>query len=170
MKKPMLFLLFILSSCFSYYQTRNLADSNFDFEKMNNKEALPDNWFKWSSENFKLKVDSSEKHSGSVSLLIDSAGSRTEGSFGCIAYSIPAIYAVNQIKLRAYMKLQSVEDGQIGLMLRIDGEGGGLQFDNLQQDDIHGTSDWTMYSVILPLPENAKTIYIGALLNGTGKL
>ena len=170
MKKTLTFLAFILTTCLSLCQTNNSSDFNFGFEKMENRGMLPDNWFKWGTDDFKLKIDSMEKHSGSVSLLIESSGPKKKDSFGCVAYSIPAIYAGNQIELRAYLKLQNVEDGQIGLMLRIDGEGGGLQFDNLQQDDIHGTSDWTMYSVILPLPENAKTIYIGALLNGTGKL
>jgi hypothetical protein len=166
-----MFLLVLIScSYFSFCQTSTQNDFNFGFEKISYKGNLPDNWFKWGTPDFILKTDSIEKHSGSVSVRIEPLGTKPEGSFGCVAYSIPAIYAGNQIELRAYLKLQNVEDGQIGLMLRIDGENGGLQFDNLQQNDIHGTSDWTMYSVILPLPEDAKTIYIGALLNGTGKL
>lgn len=170
MKKTMFFLVLILWSCYSICQTSGKTDFNFGFEKISNKGNLPDNWFKWGTTDFSLKVDSVEKHSGSVSVLIEPEGPKAMGSFGCVAYKIPAIYAGNQIELRAYMKLQNVADGQIGLMLRIDGESGGLQFENLQKENIHGTSDWTMYSVILPLPENATTIYIGAILAGTGKL
>ncbi|MGD0755476.1 MAG: S41 family peptidase [Bacteroidales bacterium] len=170
MKKTLLLLLFIPFSYFSLGQTSDKTDFNFGFEKISNKNGLPDSWFKWGMEDFVLKTDTVEKHSGSASVRIEPEGTKAEGSFGCVAYSIPAIYSGNQIELRAYMKLQNVEDGQIGLMLRIDGENGGLQFENLQEEDIHGTSDWTLYSVKLPLPEEAKTIYIGAILNGTGKL
>jgi hypothetical protein len=170
MKKTLLLLLLTSFSYFSLGQTSDKTDFNFGFEKISNKNGLPDNWFKWGMEDFVLKTDTVEKHSGSVSVRIEPEGTKAEGSFGCVAYSIPAIYSGNQIELRAYMKLQNVEDGQIGLMLRIDGENGGLQFENLQEEDIHGTSDWTLYSVKLPLPEEAKIIYIGAILNGTGKL
>jgi hypothetical protein len=117
-----------------------------------------------------LKADSSEKQSGKVSLLLECIGPKADNSFGCIAYSIPVNYEGKQIELRAYMKLQNVTNGPIGLMLRIDGPNGSLQFDNMQQKNIQGTSDWKLYSVILPLPEDAKQFYIGALLIGTGKL
>lgn len=170
MKKAILLLAFLLCPYFLSCQTQNNPDFNLGFEKISNKERLPDNWFKWGTEDFILKTDTIEKHSGSASLLIEPAGPRPEGTFGCAAYLIPAIYQGSQIELRAYMKLQDVAEGQIGLMLRIDGETGGLQFKNLQEENIHGTSDWTLYSVKLPLPDNATKIYIGAILAGTGKL
>lgn len=170
MKKTILLLSLLLCTYFVSCQTQNTADFNLSFEKITNKGRLPDNWFKWGTEDFILKTDTIEKHSGSVSLLIEPSGPWKEGTFGCVAYLIPANYQGTQIELRAYMKLQDVADGQIGLMLRIDGETGGLQFKNLQEENIHGTSDWTMYSVKLPLPDNATKIYIGAILSGTGKL
>jgi len=151
-------------------QSQNKSDFNFGFEKLSNKEALPDSWFKWGMENYILKTDTVQKHSGAVSVAIEPVGIKTEGSFGCVACYVPAIYLGSEIELRAYMKLQNVQEGQIGLMLRIDGENGGLQFDNLMHENIHGTSDWTMYSVKLPLPAEATKIYIGAILSGTGKL
>jgi hypothetical protein len=170
MKKTILLLAFLLCPYFVSCQTQNNVDFNFGFEKISNKDRLPDNWFKWGTEDFILKTDTIEKHSGSASMLIEPSGPRSEGTFGCAAYLIPAIYQGSQIELRAYMKLQDVAEGQIGLMLRIDGESGGLQFENLQGENIHGTADWTMYSVKLPLPDNATKIYIGAILSGRGKL
>lgn len=163
-------MMFIGCSYLALCQTQNQTDFNFGFEKISNQNGLPDGWFKWGMENFILKTDSVIKHSGSVSLLIEPVGIKTEGSFGCVAYYVPAKYIGKEIELRAFLKLQDVAAGQIGLMLRIDGENGGLQFDNLMQEDIRGTSDWTMYSVKLPLPEEATKIYIGAILSGTGKL
>jgi hypothetical protein len=170
MKKFMFLIILISLSVFAAGQTPAPPELNFGFEKISNKNSLPDHWFKWGMEDYILKTDTIEKHSGSVSLLIEPAGTRIEGEFGCVAYFIPAIYKGSQIELRAFLKLQDVTDGQIGLMLRIDGENGGLQFDNLQQDNINGTADWKQYAVTLPLPENATKIYIGALLIGSGKL
>ena len=67
------------------------------------------------------------------------------------------------------MKLKDVT-GSIGLMLRIDGDSGGLAFENMQSRNIQGTRDWSVFSVKLPYPEGAKTIFIGAILEGTGQL
>lgn len=68
------------------------------------------------------------------------------------------------------MKLQNVSEGFAGLFLSIDGENGPLQFDNMRKRNIQGTRDWAQYTIRLPLPENFKTIYAGALLGGAGKL
>jgi hypothetical protein len=170
MKKTILLIVLISYSYYSLCQTEDKTDFNFGFEKISDKNRLPDNWFSWSTSAYSLNIDHAEKHSGSSSLLIQPVGPRIETSFGCAAYSIPAVYEGHNIELRAYMKLQKVENGQIGLMLRIDGVNGVLKFDNMLQKNIRGTSDWKLYSVKLALPKNAKTIYIGALLSGTGKL
>jgi C-terminal processing protease CtpA/Prc len=145
------------------------ADFNFGFEKTTPNQKLPDNWFEWGS-GYLLSIDTTVKHSGKNSVLIKSPDNRTTENFGCAAYSIPAIYEGKEIELRAYMKLKDIKDGSIGLMLRIDGPSGGLAFDNMQQKNIQGTSDWKMYSVVLKYPEDANTIYIGAILSGTGEL
>lgn len=170
MKKAALILTLNLFLCFAFCQTENKINFNFGFENISRKGQLPDNWINIGTADYKLKVDSVEKHSGERSLSIELIGANTDNSFGSCWCSIPAIYKGNQIELRGYMKLQNVENGQVGLMLRIDGPAGSLKFENMMQKNIHGTSDWTLYSVILPLPENAKTIYIGPIIHGTGKL
>ena len=170
MKKTALILTLSLFSYFAFCQTENKTDFNFGFEKISKKGQLPDNWINLGTKDYKLKVDSIEKHSGEKSLSIELIGTNIDKSFGACGYSIPAIYKGNQIELRAYMKLQNVENGQVGLMLRIDGPNGSLKFDNMMEKNIHGTSDWTSYSIVLPLPENAKKIFIGPILQGIGKL
>ena len=144
---------------------------NFGFEKINNLETLPNNWFRWGTKDFVLRIDSIEKHSGKYSLKIEATEDIKENSFGCIAYSIPAIYKGKTIEVKAYLKFEN-SDKPIGLLLRIDGPeyNKSLEFDNMQKEKISGTKDWTMYSVKLPLPKEARMIYIGALLSGSGKL
>jgi len=142
---------------------------NLGFEKVSSGQKLPDKWFQWGA-NYLLNIDTAIKHSGNNSVMIHPSENRTTGSFGCVAYSIPARYKGEEIALKAYLKLQDVSEGTIGLMLRIDGSSGTLQFENMMNRNIAGTSDWTLYSVKLPYPPDARIIYIGAILSGKGQL
>lgn len=67
------------------------------------------------------------------------------------------------------MKIQSVENGVAGLLMRIDGGGKPLAFDNMQSQNIHGTSDWKKYSITLPYPKGAEAIFIAGIVSGKGK-
>lgn len=170
MKNLTLILLLVLSELSVLCQAQSKAqDFNFGFENNSSGTELPNNWFIWGS-GYNLRSDSLEKHSGKTSLLIEPKVDKSVNSFGCIAYSIPANYNAKKIELRAFMKLKNVVNGSIGLMLRIDGTSSILGFDNMQQKNIQGTSNWTEYSVKMSYPKDAKTIYIGALLSGDGQL
>lgn len=143
---------------------------NFGFEKNSMYGgSLPDGWFQW-GHSYVLKTDKSISHGGKASLLIEPMGEKSGESFGCIAYAIPANFQAKEIELKAYMKLNNVSDGVIGLMLRIDGSSGMIAFNDMEERKIQGTRDWTHFSVKLPYPADAKTIFIGATLNGKGQL
>jgi C-terminal processing protease CtpA/Prc len=171
MKKYILTVLISVSTISVICQT-NTNDSKFnlDFEKVSNPQQLPDGWGRWGHPSFSLIIDSVTKNSGKYSLRIESQSDDiANGEFGCPRYSIPAIYEGNTISVKAFMKLEEVEN-PIGLLLRIDGNAGSLQFNNMQQMGIKGTLDWKEYSVTLPLPREAETIHIGAIHSGKGKL
>ncbi|MBI3502892.1 MAG: hypothetical protein HY063_13965 [Bacteroidetes bacterium] len=144
---------------------------NFGFEKNINKGDLPIPWFQWGTHDYVFRVDSTVKHGGKYSMLMEPTEDITQKSFGCVAYAIPADYEGKEIEVKAYVKMENVERG-IGLMLRIDGKelNKSLGFDNMMYKNIIGTKDWTLYSVKLLLPKEAVTIYIGTILSGTGKL
>jgi len=95
--------------------------------------------------------------------------SNKDGSFGSIAYKIPANYEGKSIRLEGYMKIKNVENGFGGLLLRVDGNGKVLAFDNMESQNINGTKDWHKYSIDLPYPEDAKTIFIAGIMTGTGE-
>ena len=148
----------------------NSSKFNLDFEKVSNPKQLPDGWGRWGHPSYSISIDSVTKQSGKYSLRIESqTGDIVQGEFGCPRYSIPAIYAGKTVTVKAVMKLEEVEN-PIGLLLRIDGNSGTLQFNNMQQLGIKGTIDWKEYSVTLPLPGEAQTIHIGAIHSGKGKL
>lgn len=169
MKKTILTLI-ILALSFNTFSQKIANKFNLGFEKTTKNQLLPDNWFQWGSKNYALKIDSTEKYQGKYSILIEPNSEIGKSDFGCIAYAIPANYEANEIEVSGYMKFENVVDDCIGLLLRIDGVSGLLAFDNMQQKKINGTSDWKKYSVKLRYPKGAKTIYIGALLSGKGKL
>lgn len=145
------------------------TDYNFNFEKLSQNQKLPARWMQWGT-GYILRSDVSEKFDGAASLQIKSPDKKADGSFGSAANTIPAVYEGKEIELRGYVKLERVENGWAGLMLRIDGASGMLQFDNMQKENVSGTSDWKQYSVKLPYPKDAKKIHVGALLTGTGSM
>lgn len=137
---------------------------NLNFENFNSKEQkLSEGWFKWGD--FK-SVTTEETSSGNYAGKIVSD---KNGHFGCITYSIPANYTGDTIRLFGQIKYENVKD-YVGLLMRIDGdsENGYLAFDSMQRLKIRGTSDWQEFSIKLPYPANAKTIYIGGILGNKG--
>ena len=151
--------------------TLSLTGFNFGFETVSIPTELPSGWGRWGSPSYNFVLDSSVKYSGKYALRIESASEEfVQGEFGCPRLSIPVDFKGNTVTVKAFMKLEGVEK-PIGLLLRIDGDRNEtLQFNNMQQKGIVGTHDWKEYSVTLPLPENAKTILIGAIHSGKGKL
>ncbi|MDZ4804310.1 MAG: S41 family peptidase [Candidatus Eisenbacteria bacterium] len=53
--------------------------------------------------------------------------------------------------------------------MREDGKGGAVQFDNMQQWSVKGTTPWTQYSITVPLDSRATTVFFGALMAGPGR-
>jgi C-terminal processing protease CtpA/Prc len=144
-------------------QAQDTQKYNLDFETQKEKSILSDGWHTWGD--YDLTIDN-EAHSGLKSGKITS---NDQGGFGCIVYSVPAKFAGQTIMLEGYMKIKSVEKGFAGLLLRIDGSGGSLAFDNMQNEGINGTKDWQKYSITLKYPKKAATIFIAGILSGTGE-
>ena len=159
--KLLLVLLIIISvKC----QAQKADKYNLGFENQKDEKALSDGWFKWG--NYELMIDTlthSGKKSGKISS--DEAGS----SFGSIVYKIPANYKGSTLKLEGFMKTRNVENGFAGLLVRVDGNGNTLAFDNMQNQKIAGTKDWQKYSITLKYPEGAENVFVAGILSGKGE-
>ncbi len=162
--------------CFFIYNAfsqngKNAPAFNFGFEQTTKNNKLPDGWFRWGTDDYNLKTDSTYKHSGKVSFFIESTKNIAKGSYGCIAYSIPADYLGKEIEVRAYLRMQDISDSEVSVLLRVDDKNRNvLEIENGHQKNIQGSGYWNYYSVALPFPPKAKTIYIGAMLTGSGKV
>jgi hypothetical protein len=112
-------------------------------------------------------VDGKVVHGGRRSARIE-RGAQSEGQFSSLTKGIPMDFTGRTIKLRGYLRTQEVSEFA-GLWMREDGESGSLEFDNMQSRNLKGTTGWTEYSISLPINAEAKTLYFGFLLGGTGK-
>jgi C-terminal processing protease CtpA/Prc len=144
---------------------------NSGFEKVSAGNKLPDGWFKWGTDDYTVKIDTSIKHSGNNSILIESTKNSAKSSFGSIAYSLPANYLGKEIEVRAYVRVQDILDNELSILLRVDDKNKNvLAMESGRQKNIQGSGYWNYYSASVPFPAKAQTIYIGAMLNGAGKL
>jgi len=57
-----------------------------------------------------------------------------------------------------------------GLWMRVDGPGGVLAFDNMSTRPIKGKTEWAQYSVVLDVPDTAKLVAFGVLVQGSGSV
>lgn len=160
--KKVFFVLMTIVVFHGYSQTPEKF--NLGFETKLEGESLSEGWFQWGT--YPLEI-SSEAFSGNKSGKILSGDS--EGDFGCITYKIPAKYVGDVIQLEGYMKIENVENGFAGLLMRVDGNGSTLAFNNMQGQNISGTKDWEKYSITLEYPQEAEIIYVAGILVGTGK-
>jgi len=161
MNKILIALLTIISFNCQGQETKKF---NLGFENQKEEKSLSDGWFKWG--NYELTItDTSHSGKKSAKITSDQAG----GSFGSIAYKIPANYEGKEIKLEGFMKIKNVENGFAGLLLRVDGNGSSLAFDNMQNQNIKGTKDWQKYNITLNYPEGAENIFIAGILRGKGE-
>ena len=90
-------------------------------------------------------------------------------SASVLTKSIPINFSGTSIELRGFLRTEDVSDFA-GLWMREDGESSGLAFDNMQSRQLKGTTNWTEYSITLPLKSEARQLFFGALVVGTGKV
>ena len=97
------------------------------------------------------------------------ATSRT--TFGVETFAFPVDLARGKsIAYRGHIKCEDVDEGFAGLWWRIDGpDGQTLGFDNMHDRGVTGTRDWQEYVIEMDVPAEAKGIYFGVILPGTGK-
>src|SRR5205807_2202783 len=106
-------------------------------------------------------------HGGKWSARIE-RNSTSPNAFSTLTKSIPIDFAGTTIELRGFLRTEDVTDF-VGLWMREDGESGSVAFGNMQEKQLKGTTGWSEYSVILPFRAEAKQLFFGVLLAGTGK-
>lgn len=123
------------------------------------------------SEHYEMRRDFENVLKGNVSGQLRSIGQEAKEGFGTVMQQFQAKeWLGKRVKLSCFIQTKDVQSSA-GLWMRIDGKDGDtLQFDNMQNRPITGTTSWNHYSVVLDVPENAGAIYFGVLLQGVGEV
>jgi hypothetical protein len=87
--------------------------------------------------------------------------------FSTLTQVIPIDSAGRTIEWRGFIKTENVSDF-VALWLREDGATGVVAFATMQGPGVNGTADWTQCSITLPWNNEARQLYFGFLLSGTG--
>jgi len=116
-------------------------------------------------------LDHQQVHQGRCSASIRSLPSAFTRSSGLYWQAIDASsYRGQRLRLEGFVRSQGVT-GWAGLWLRVDPkEGPPLEFDNMQDRPIVGTTPWKRYFIELNVPAEAEEIHLGALLVGRGQI
>jgi len=124
-------------------------------------------WFARGShpDDYEMGGNPAASHGSESAGYIKSKVSEPEG-FGTLMKRIePDKYFGKRLRLSAYVRTEKV-DGWAGLWMRIDGpEDTTLSFDNMQNRQIKGTTDWKKYEIVLDVPDNSTRISYGVLLD-----
>lgn len=112
-------------------------------------------------------LDDKVVHSGRWAVRM-ARNTESPDTFSAVTKSIEMDFSGATVELRGFLRTEDVSDF-VGLWMREDGESPGLAFDNMQSRRLNGTTGWTEYSISLPVRSEARTLFFGALLSGTGK-
>jgi len=118
---------------------------------------------------YTMKVDHEVFHTGSKSGYLGSNGIVEEGQFGTMMQTFSAEKWIGKrMKMSCFIKTKNVI--KCGAWCRIDSRNGDLlQFDNMDNRPIHGTTAWNYYSIVLDVLEDSTSIHFGLLLTGSGE-
>ena len=113
-----------------------------------------------------LHLDTSTVNSGRGAARLE-RDADSESEFSAITQVIHVDFDGDSLELSGFLRTEDVT-GFAGLWMRVDRPGGVLQFDNMENRGLRGTTDWTEYTIRLPLDENANQIHFGVLVAGNG--
>lgn len=161
------FILFLFACFFAFSSAFAQVNFRGDMETIDATRQFPVGWTYPldMAKNYNFILDSAIKQDGRYSVTISNKAEAI--SYGSTGFNIPQTFKGQGIELRGYLKTENV-DGWAGFWLRVDGT---AAFDNMQQQNLHGTTGFTEYSIKLPYDnEHAVNIAGGALLVGKGKI
>jgi hypothetical protein len=124
-------------------------------------------------DSYVVGVDATQSWGGMPSAYVESLTPQVEGGFGGMMQTTSAEnYVGKRVRLSGWIKTEDANEGGGHLWLRVDGEtrGQSLQFDNMDNRAVKGTSDWQEASVVLDVPAGSTALAYGFFVAGGGKM
>ncbi len=126
---------------------------------------MPKGWFGGPAAT--ISVDDEIVHGGKWSVRLERDAASAQG-FSTITAALPIDFTGNMVEMRGFLRTQDVSDF-VGLWMREDGDQPNLILEDMQKAGLKGTHDWAEFSITVPVLPEAKQLYFGFLLSGTGK-
>jgi AraC-like DNA-binding protein len=119
---------------------------------------------------YEMKTDDKVFHTGKRAGLLAAKGDVNEQQFATMMQGFQAeAFRGKRLKMSCFLKTEEVF--KCGAWLRVDDASGDtVQFDNMDNRSIKGSTEWNHYAIVLDVPDNANSIYFGVLLIGQGKV
>jgi len=137
------------------------------------QEPAPVGWFRAGSRpgDYAMTTDREEKHGGAASATIRCTADAPAEGFGTLMQQCGAKpYCGKRLRVTVYAKSKDVENWA-GFWARVDGrDKSGVAFDNMMKRPIKGSTDWTKYTIVLDVPEDAALLAFGVLMAGKGQV
>src|SRR5262245_34933776 len=116
-----------------------------------------------------IAVDGEIVHGGRWSARLERTATNAAANFSTLTRSIPIAFSGSTIEWRGFLRTDDVSEF-MGLWMRQDGDAPNLAFATMESRHIKGTNDWTEYSITFPLHRDARQLFFGVLLAGTGRV
>jgi hypothetical protein len=147
-----------------------LTNPGFESEKRGPR-GDPDGWFAFQHAgdlSYRFIVDAAEKKSGARSVRVDNIGPEP---YGALSQSTPALAHAGKVaRLSGWMKTRDAnENGAVLTLLAL--RGGATLAQNFMLDKpVKGTTGWTRYTIVLPIPAGTDAIEAGVMMRGKGSV
>jgi len=134
--------------------------------------ALPSfdtsNWRMTGSNPSGYSGDRTVDTAGVATITIKANAQATADTFGTLAYKMDAgTYRGDHLAVTGALSTAAATSGRFWMRVD-DADGKALRFDNMANRALQGDTSWTPFKIVLDVPSNAKTIYLGLLLVGSG--
>lgn len=130
-------------------------------------------WFLSGSDpfNYEMGIDRQVVHQGKASGYLKSKTVLDSTNFATMMQQFKADKFIGKrIRLSGFMKTKDVENFA-GMWMRVDNASEDvLQFDNMSNRPIKGTTNWNLYSIVLDVPPESAVISFGIILSGRGQV
>lgn len=138
-----------------------------------NMEPKVKGWFLSGSNpfNYEMGIDHEIVHQGNASGYLKSKTVLDSTEFATMMQTFKANQFVDKrIRLSCFIRTENV-DTYAGVWMRVDDTMEDvLQFDNMSNRPIKGTTKWNHYSIILDVPPQSAVISFGIILSGQGTI
>jgi hypothetical protein len=120
---------------------------------------------------YSAEIDHTIFHTGKASGCLQSSGKVSDRNSAVLMQHVSALsYRRQRLRMTGYIRTSEVR-GWAGMFMRVDpAHGPALEFDNMENRPIVGTTGWARYTIELNVPPESDRISFGALLAGSGRV